>query len=208
MKKKINLLVLEDNPDDFFLLKEVLESYEEIDIEIFHENQLNKAITTANKTSINAAIIDLGLPDSFGLETFTSFNDHFSKIPTIILTGSKDRNLAVQAVQKGAQDYLYKGETSSTAIIRTILYAIERQRLLTKLQNALDEIKTLRGLIPICSHCKKIRDDKGYWNILEAYIQKHSEASFSHGICPDCSDALYGNEDWYIEMKNKKNNKR
>ena len=59
------------------------------------------------------------------------------------------------------------------------------------LQQALDEIKMLQGIIPICSHCKKIRDDEGYWNRFEAYIQKHSEAQFSHGICPDCARALY-----------------
>ena len=47
-------------------------------------------------------------------------------------------------------------------------------------------IKTLSGLLPICSHCKKIRDDKGYWNKIEGYIQKHSTAQFSHGICPEC----------------------
>ena len=55
-----------------------------------------------------------------------------------------------------------------------------------KLQIALDEIKTLRGIIPICSYCKKIRDDKGAWEIIESYISNHSEAEFSHGICPEC----------------------
>jgi len=69
---------------------------------------------------------------------------------------------------------------------------------------AQDEIKTLKGIVPICSACKKIRDDKGYWNVLELYIQKHSDASFSHGICPDCVDKLYGEEDWYIEMEKDK----
>lgn len=79
----------------------------------------------------------------------------------------------------------------------------ERERLIKELQEALKDIKTLTGLIPICSHCKRIRDDKGYWNILEAYIQTHSDALFSHSTCPDCSDELYGKEDWYIEMKKK-----
>ncbi len=76
------------------------------------------------------------------------------------------------------------------------------------LQMALDEIKTLKGIVPICSTCKKIRDDNGYWNKLESYIQKHSEASFSHGMCPDCSDKLYGNEGWYIEMKKEREQKK
>ncbi len=70
-----------------------------------------------------------------------------------------------------------------------------------------DEIKTLQGIIPICSSCKKIRDDKGYWNLLESYIEKYSDALFSHGICPDCSNELYGDKAWYTKMKNKKDKK-
>ena len=60
-----------------------------------------------------------------------------------------------------------------------------------ELENALAEIKTLRGFIPICSNCKKIRDDEGYWQQIELYIQARSDAEFSHGICPDCMRALY-----------------
>ena len=74
-----------------------------------------------------------------------------------------------------------------------------------ELEDALDNVKKLSGLLPICASCKKIRDDKGYWNNLEEYIQTHSEASFSHGMCSECSDKLYGKEDWYIEMKNEEN---
>ena len=62
----------------------------------------------------------------------------------------------------------------------------ERQRLIHELQDALEKIKTLRGFIPICASCKKIRDDKGYWNHLEEYIEMHSDAVFSHGLCPEC----------------------
>ncbi len=80
----------------------------------------------------------------------------------------------------------------------------ERELLIKNLQKALESVKTLSGLVPICSSCKKIRDDNGYWNQIEAYVQKHSNAEFSHGICPDCSDRLYGDKDWYIKMKKKK----
>jgi hypothetical protein len=59
------------------------------------------------------------------------------------------------------------------------------------LQNAINEIETLKGIIPICSNCKKVRDDKGYWNQIESYIRDHSDADFSHGICPDCVTKLY-----------------
>ena len=67
----------------------------------------------------------------------------------------------------------------------------EKEHLIKNLTHALEEIKTLQGLLPICSFCKNIRDDKGYWNQIEAYISEHSEAEFSHGICPECSKKLY-----------------
>jgi hypothetical protein len=78
----------------------------------------------------------------------------------------------------------------STSKIRLLL-AKERETV-QALREALSQVKTLSGLIPICASCKKIRDDKGYWNQLETFIQEHSEAEFSHGICPDCMKKLYG----------------
>ncbi len=69
--------------------------------------------------------------------------------------------------------------------------ALERERLIEELQTTISEVKTLSGLLPICASCKKIRDDKGYWNQIEGYIQQHSNAQFSHGICPDCIQKLY-----------------
>lgn len=77
----------------------------------------------------------------------------------------------------------YKANAHIAAQKRTEL---EREKLIIELQSALDEIKTLQGIIPICSYCKQIRDDEGYWNKIEEYIQDRSGAQFSHGICPDC----------------------
>ncbi len=67
----------------------------------------------------------------------------------------------------------------------------EREQLIAKLQAALDKVKLLSGLLPICAHCKKIRDDDGYWHDVAAYIRNHSEAEFSHGICSDCVKEFY-----------------
>lgn len=83
----------------------------------------------------------------------------------------------------------------------------EREQLIVQLGDALSKIKTLSGFLPICANCKKIRDDKGYWNQIENYIQDHSEAEFTHGMCPECSDELYGGNDWYIKMKKNKGKK-
>ena len=75
----------------------------------------------------------------------------------------------------------------------------EKEYLIAKLKDALNSIKTLKGLLPICSHCKKIRDDKGYWSQIETYIQKYSDAEFSHGICPDCAKEHYPDLNIYDE---------
>lgn len=74
----------------------------------------------------------------------------------------------------------------------------ERERFILELSNAMSKIKTLSGMLPICSSCKKIRDDKGYWNQIESYIMHHSEAEFSHSICPECAKKLY--PEYYKKM--------
>ena len=77
----------------------------------------------------------------------------------------------------------------------------EREELIEALQKALSEVKTLRGFIPICSYCKKIRDDKGYWSQIESYIHKHSDAECSHGICPECAKKYFPDMDLYNDAK-------
>lgn len=67
----------------------------------------------------------------------------------------------------------------------------EKEQLIAQLQKAMQDVKVLSGFLPICASCKKIRDDTGYWRQIEDYISKHSNALFSHGICPDCSKKLY-----------------
>ena len=71
----------------------------------------------------------------------------------------------------------------------------QREKLIEALQKALSEVKTLRGFLPICSYCKKIRDDKGYWSQIEAYIHNHSDVEFSHSICPECAKKHYPDMD-------------
>jgi len=73
----------------------------------------------------------------------------------------------------------------------------QREKVISDLNKALSEVKRLSGLLPICSHCKKIRDDKGYWNQIEAFIQEHSEAEFSHSICQECAEKYYPDMDLY-----------
>ena len=82
------------------------------------------------------------------------------------------------------------------AISALLIYEVKsslekREKLISELQQTLEQVKTLSGLLPMCSSCKKIRDDKGYWSQVEVYIIEHSEAMVSHGICPECAQRLY-----------------
>lgn len=86
-------------------------------------------------------------------------------------------------------------EESNTRLYREVeirkQIQLEKENLIKKLQSSLDKVKLLSGFLPICASCKKIRDDKGYWNQIESYIRDRSEAEFSHGICPECANAHY-----------------
>ncbi|MDZ4165774.1 MAG: hypothetical protein U1C55_11670 [Smithellaceae bacterium] len=109
----------------------------------------------------------------------------------MVLSGEKDETIGIRTVQEGAQDYLMKNLLDGNLLARSLTYAIERQKFRNELKDALARIKTLRGMIPICSGCKKIRDDQGYWEAVEVYVMEHSEAEFSHGLCPECVQRLY-----------------
>ncbi len=98
--------------------------------------------------------------------------------------------LAFQPVYDGESHFL--GTRCSNRDITARKQAeAEREKLISELRSALARVKMLSGLIPICASCKKIRDDKGYWNQIETYIRDHSEAHFSHGICPECARKEY-----------------
>lgn len=80
---------------------------------------------------------------------------------------------------------------------------LEKEKTIAELEKALSEVKTLQGIIPICSKCKKIRDDEGFWQQVDHYIAKHSNAEFSHAMCSQCADDLYGGQEWYEKERYK-----
>ncbi len=101
-----------------------------------------------------------------------------------------DKNGTSFPVSIQGRSFTYKGQRVRVAVVRD----------LRELKEAQEEILTLQGILPICASCKKIRDDQGYWNKLEEYIQKHSDALFSHGLCHDCAEQLYGDQPWFKEI--------
>jgi CheY-like chemotaxis protein len=184
--QSIRVLVIEDNPDDAELLRRKLIRAEGAHIDFEFTERLSAALERLSAEKFDVVVSDLVLPDSQGFETFLTIHNRYPDIPVIVLTGHSDETLAINAVKHGAQDYLVKGQADGSMLVRSIRYSIERQKLIAQLGKSLKEIKTLRGLIPVCAWCRKIRDDRGYWKRVETYVEEHTEASFTHGICPEC----------------------
>lgn len=188
----ISVLLIEDNADDVVLIQRYLSNAAQVRYHVRHVNRLAMGLDYLKNGACDVVLLDLNLPDAAGLGTFEQANAQTPEVPIIVLTGNDDDALAIGAVQKGAQDYLVKGQVTAALLGRSIRYAIERRKLLARLEQALKEVKTLRGLLPICAHCKRIRKDNGYWMQIETYIIEQTEAEFSHGICPECITTLYG----------------
>ena len=196
--KTCTVLLIEDDPADTQLIMEILREEPENAMEILHVTSLAHGLKALACGGIDIVLLDLTLPDSSGHNTFTMLAKHIATIPVIVLTGMDDKELAIRIVQEGAQDYLVKSLVDYTMLVRSIRYSIERKRtllekdlLIGRLQETLADVKTLSGLLPICASCKHIRDDKGYWQEVESYIQHHSAAVFTHGLCPKCAQKIY-----------------
>ena len=149
-------------------------------------------------------ISDVRMPVMDGIEMSRRIKTLEGSSKIILTTAHSDASVLLNSIDAGIDKYILKPVdveilfSALESCAETIMLerkiqeqAREKDELIAKLQDALDNIKRLSGLLPICSSCKKIRDDKGYWNQIERYIAEHSEAEFSHGICPECVKKLY-----------------
>lgn len=144
------------------------------------------------------AILDWMMPGLDGLQLCRKIRGIPTSTPPylILLTAKGRREDIVTGLRAGANDYVTKpfDREELHARVQVGVRIIELQHSLADrvkaLEEALARVKQLQGLLPICSYCKKIRDDQNYWQQVENYISKHSEAQFSHSICPDCYESL------------------
>jgi DNA-binding NtrC family response regulator len=192
------VLLVDDDHDDYVILRDLFLEIEVGTFRLEWVESYDDAIERMVRNEYDVCLVDYLLGERNGLELMNEAVKHGCHTPIILLTGKGAREVDLAAMRAGASDYLDKGEIGPALLERSIRYAIERkrtqeeqERLITELRQALAKVKQLSGLLPMCASCKKIRDDKGYWNQLEAYISEHSEADFSHGICPDCVKKHY-----------------
>jgi len=140
------------------------------------------------------AILDWLMPGMDGIDVCRQIRriPQTRPIYVILLTARRDREDKILGLQSGADDYITKpfDREELRARVQVGIRVLELQGALAQrvreLEEALSRVKTLQGLLPICSYCKKIRNDRNYWQQVEGYISDHSEAQFSHGICPEC----------------------
>lgn len=128
MSELLRVLVVEDNPADIDLIRETLPEGGPVGFRIESARRLSEALARLESGGIDLVLLDLGLPDSQGLETFRSLRNAAPHIPTIILTGNDDQETAIKAVREGAQDYLIKGQVTGNLLAQAARYAVERKR--------------------------------------------------------------------------------
>lgn len=139
-KKPIKILLIEDNPGDVRLLRELLKEATTLRVELTHDDRLAAGLQRLEREIFDLILLDLGLPDSQGLETFDKACVQAPDIPIVLLTGLDDDDMSIRAMQAGAQDYLIKGQIESNLLLRTIRYAIERQKLILDLRQKTNDL--------------------------------------------------------------------
>ena len=204
------ILIVDDSPDQHQLLRSILTKAGHGDIvaadsaqAAFTTLHLDKELAPMN---IDLILMDVLMPDINGIDACRRIKQsgHLRDIPIIMVTAKNGIENLKEAFSAGAMDYITKPVNrvellarvaSALSLKREMDCRKEREadlrRINDDLQQALKEVKVLRGLIPICASCKKIRNDDGFWQHLEEYFGEHSEAEFSHGICQSCIKKLY-----------------
>ena len=164
------------------------------------------ALEAVNMEAPDLILLDILMPEMDGYEVCKALKADrgLKDVPVIFLSALGEVADKVKGFSAGGVDYISKPFQTEEVLARIETHLTLRRLSLEleaknvhlektnrELSEALEEIKTLRGILPICSHCKNIRDDDGYWKQLEAYFDKHAGIQFSHGICPKCAKELY-----------------
>ncbi len=206
----MGILIVDDAPDQQLLLRAILGKAGHTDL--LSANSAMTAFPLLNMdgqeppSQIDLILMDVLMPELDGVEACRQIKSrpHLCDIPIIMVTANNDLSNLKTAFTAGANDYITK-PVHSVELLARVASALalkkemdcrkaregELRRSHEELQKALRDVKVLRGLIPICASCKKIRNDGGFWQQLEEYIGEHSEAEFSHGICQPCVKKLY-----------------
>ncbi len=183
--EKQSILLVDDHPENLLVLER---SLEDLDLHLVKATSGNEALSLMLETDFALVLLDVQMPEMDGYEAASLMRqlDQTKNVPIIFVTAINTADQQVfKGYESGAVDYLFKPIVPEILCSKVKVFAdLHRQRVL--IQEQMDEIMTLRGIIPVCATCKRIKNDAGDWESLESYILEHSEAQFSHGICSEC----------------------
>jgi len=197
----VSILVVDDSPETRSELQSILVGAGYLQIllaESAHEafQRLGLGNAGAPAEAVEVVLMDIMMRDTDGVEACRRIkaDKRYQDLPILMVTAIKAGAFLETAFAAGAVDYVTKPINRLELLTRLssalkLTREMDRRKAREKeLEQALQEIKVLRGILPICSRCKKIRDEHGQWHSVESYIKGHSEADFSHLICPECLD--------------------
>ena len=207
----MGILIVDDSSEGRLLLSRFLESTGHADVTALSSaraafQHLGLEGSGAPETEPDLILMDILMPDIDGIEACRRLkgNDRLRDTPIIMVTGMTETSDLDSAFSAGAMDYITKPVEKVELLARvnsalTLKREMDRRKAREleleesnrSLEQALREVKVLRGFIPICASCKKVRNEQGSWQQLEEYLYQHSEAEFSHGICQTCVQKLY-----------------
>lgn len=204
------ILVIDDMPNNLRIL-DLLLTDAGYQTRLIPSGQL--ALTSIKNEIPDLILLDIRMPGMDGFEVCNKIKEipGCESVPIIFISALSETEDKVKAFKSGGVDYIIKPFQTEEVLarVRTHLKIHKLQNSLElknhDLETAIEKIKTLSGLLPICSNCKKIRDDSGYWEQIESYIGTHSEAEFSHSICPECIRELYPDLVDELEADNSEN---
>jgi DNA-binding response OmpR family regulator len=190
------MVLIADDDRDIVRFVEVNLRLEGFEVITAHDGQ--DALTKALDVQPNLILLDVMMPRMDGYEVCTKLraDGRSAHIPVIMLTAKSLSADKVLGLTAGADDYIIKpfdpDELRARVAVGVRVLGLQQKlaERVAELQDALSNVKQLHGLLPICSYCKRIRGDDQYWQQVEGYIADHSEAQFSHGICPACYDTI------------------
>ncbi|MBN1578945.1 MAG: response regulator [Chitinispirillaceae bacterium] len=181
-KKPLLILMVDDNPENLRLLGAILEQEDYATaFAINGEDALH--FVSAEKPDL--ILLDIMMPGDDGYAVCRKLKERADtkRIPVIFLTARTESADIVRGFETGGVDYVTKPFSSAELLARVKTHL--------ELKRAREEIKTLRGLLPTCAWCRRIRNEAGEWESIEKYVQEHTEADFSHGMCPDCLEEKF-----------------
>ena len=215
--KDMSILVVDDSEDGRRLLVQMLLHSGYSDVvsaasaeDAFDMLGLDEDHFEANAGNIDLILMDIIMPGVNGIDACRRIKSFpaYADVPVIMVTASGEVDILERAFLAGASDYITKPLRSPELLARVAsvlalkeeidkrkIKELELLRKNDELEKAFKEIKVLQGFIPICSYCKKIRDDAGLWQQMESYIMKHSDASFTHGVCEPCAKKYFPDDD-------------